>query len=138
MLPAAVVPAALVPRKLPAIELLSEFSAEIVESQKTDASHAKIYFGKDKIRVESANKNDARGAVLGDVEDFLAGPVRAGQVERGVNAVPGVVALEGDDEFVKILGRDAVGEGEIVTEDDWIGEAGGEGVSEERGVGVGN
>jgi hypothetical protein len=39
----------------------SEFSAEMVDNQKADASRAKIYFGKDKIRIEPAQK-DARGA----------------------------------------------------------------------------
>jgi hypothetical protein len=38
----------------------TEFSAEIVDNHKTDASHARIYFGKDKLRIEPAQK-DARG-----------------------------------------------------------------------------
>jgi outer membrane lipoprotein-sorting protein len=34
----------------------SEFSAEIVNDKQSDANHAKIYFGKDKMRVESLER----------------------------------------------------------------------------------
>ncbi len=41
----------------------AEFSAEIVNNQKHD-SQAKIYFGKDKMRVESANKDPRSGGAM--------------------------------------------------------------------------
>jgi hypothetical protein len=42
----------------------TEFSAEVVESQKGDAPQAKIYFGKDKMRFESAKKDPRGGGAM--------------------------------------------------------------------------
>lgn len=42
----------------------TEFSAEVVENQKGDAPQAKIYFGKDKMRFESAKKDPRGGGAM--------------------------------------------------------------------------
>jgi len=42
----------------------AEFSAEIVDNQKGDAAQAKIYFGKDKLRFESAKKDPRAGGAF--------------------------------------------------------------------------
>jgi hypothetical protein len=42
----------------------AEFSAEIVDTQKGDSPNAKIYFGKDKMRVEPTQKNPHGGGAF--------------------------------------------------------------------------
>jgi hypothetical protein len=42
----------------------TEFSAEIVDTQKGDTPNAKIYFGKDKMRVEPTQKNPRGGGAF--------------------------------------------------------------------------
>jgi len=42
----------------------SEFSAEIVNDKQPDANHAKIYFGKEKMRIESLERGGKGGAFI--------------------------------------------------------------------------
>ena len=42
----------------------AEFSAEVVNDKRPDAAPTKIYFGKDKMRMESANRGDREGSAL--------------------------------------------------------------------------
>ena len=42
----------------------TEFSGDIVDTQKGDVSQAKIYFGKDKIRIEPAKKDPRGGGAM--------------------------------------------------------------------------